>query len=153
MKLHQPRSRQDTLQQTSKLMRRMINGLRTRMDEELKPQQCTLSQLRMLYEIQQNPGVSSASIARACDVTPQSAQTMLVRAVERGWARRTKSPTNDRLVTAELTRAGERLLDIAKTIKSRIEAEIWADVPLAELRAMNAAVAKALANLERTHEA
>ncbi len=150
MKLLQPRTRHETLQQTSKLMRRMINGLRARMDDELKPQQCTLAQLRVLYEIQQNPGVSSASIARACDVTPQSAQAMLVRAVERGWARRTKSPDNERLVMAELTRAGERLLETSKAIKSRIELEIWADVPLAELRHMNAAVAKALANLERT---
>ncbi len=148
MEPFQPRTRIETLQQTSKLMRQMINGLRARMDEELKPQHCTLSQLRVLYEVQQNPGVSSASVARACDMTPQSAQAILVRAVERGWARRTKSPENERLVTTQLTRAGERLLQHAKEIKAGIDAEIWAGIPLADLRQINATVARALSNLE-----
>ena len=149
----QPRTRVQTLQQTSKLMRQMINALRTRMDDELKPRRCTLSQLRVLYEVQQNPGISSAGIARACFITPQSAQAILVGAVTRGWARRIKSPENDRLVLTELTRTGERLLEHAKEIKSRIDAEVWVGISLADVRQMNATVARALANLEHSKAA
>ena len=104
--------------------------------------------MRVLHEIQQNPGVSGATIARACGVTPQSAQAMLVRAVERGWVTRGKVADNDRLLTARLTRAGQRLLASSDAIKTRMEAEVWAGVPLADLRRMNAILARALANLE-----
>ena len=149
MDMVQAKTRADAGRQTNQLLRGIIIAFRARMDEELKPQGCTLAQVRVLHEIQQNPGVSGAGIARACGVTPQSAQAMLVRAVERGWATRTKSAGNERLVTAKLTRAGERLLAASQEVKSRMEAEAWAGVPLAELRQMNAILARGLANVER----
>ncbi len=143
-----PRSRLEATRQTQNLLRKLIVGSRARLDEELKPHRCTHSQLRVLYEIRQHPGVSGATIARACGMTPQSAQAILVRAVERGWATRAKGADNERLVTARLTKAGERLLANAQQIKSGMEAEVWAGIPLAELRQMNAILARALANLE-----
>ncbi len=148
MPIHQPRTRQETAQQTSQLLRQIILAFRAHMDEQLKPQHCTLSQLRVLHEIGENPGVSSATIARACAVTPQSAQAMLVRVVERGWATRSKGASNERLVTTQLTRAGERLLARSQAIKSRMESDLWAGISLADLRRMNAILALGLSNLE-----
>ena len=136
------------MRQTHQLVRAMINGFKARLDEELKPHHVTLSQLRVLHEIRQNPGGSGASVARACGVTPQSAQAILVRAAERGWVIRGKGEDNERLVTAQLSKAGERLLLRAGEIKTRIEAEVWAGVPLTELRRMNAILARGLSNLE-----
>ena len=143
-----PGTRVDATRQIQNLLRKLILGFRARLDEELKPHQCTHSQLRVLYEVQQHPGVSGASIARACGITPQSAQAILVRAVERGWATRAKGAENERLMTARLTRAGEQLLATAQQIKSRMEAEVWAGIPLTELRQMNAILTRALTNLE-----
>jgi DNA-binding MarR family transcriptional regulator len=96
-----------------KLMRRMLVGFKARLDEELKDHAVTTAQLRFLYEVRERPGGSGAQMARACFVTPQSAQAMLTRAVERGWIVRGKDPENERLVTLRLTPAGRKLLEYA----------------------------------------
>jgi DNA-binding MarR family transcriptional regulator len=130
------------------LMRRVLLGFKGRLDDELRTKNVTSAQLRFLHELKERPGSSGAQLARACFVTPQSAQAMTSRAVERGWIVRGKSPDNDRLVTAQLTTAGERLLAYADGVLARLEAEVWAGVPMPELRAMNATLERGLVNLE-----
>ena len=129
------------------LMKRLQVGFRTRLDDSLRSKNATTAQIRLLYEVRSRPGATGAQIARACFVTPQSAQAMLVRAVERGWVSRGKDPENSRLVTARLTPAGERLLQSADEIFRRIEAEIWSGIPLAQLRAANDLLERGLKNL------
>ena len=141
-----PRARE--LRRSKTLMRRLIVGLRGRFDDELRGKQVTTSQIRLLKELKEKPNSSGAQIARACYVTPQSAQAMMARAVERGWVVRGKDPENDRLVTARLTPAGERMLAYADAILTKLEEELWAGVSLAELRAMNGVIERGLSNLE-----
>ena len=129
------------------LMRRLIQGVRARLDEELRPSNVTTAQLRLLKEVKATPGASGAQIARACYVTPQSAQAMMVRAVERGWVVRGKSAENHRLVTLRLTAAGERQLAQADLLLTRLEAEVWDGVPMTDLRVMNKVLARGLKNL------
>ena len=129
------------------LMKRLQAGFRTRLDEGLRSKNVTTAQIRLLSELRSRPGATGAQLARACFVTPQSAQAMLVRAVERGWVVRGKDPENDRLVTARLTPAGQRLLHFADDVFGRIEAEVWAGVPLAQLRTMNNLIERGLENL------
>ena len=128
-------------------MKRLQMGFRTRLDESLRDKHATTAQIRMLYEVRERPGATGAQIARACYVTPQSAQAMLVRAVERGWVVRGKDPENSRLVTARLTPAGERLLQFADEVFRRIEAEVWAGIPLGQLRGINDLLERGLQNL------
>ena len=87
-------------------------------------------------------------MARACHITPQSAQAMMARAVAHGWVVRGKSAENDRVVTARLTTAGERLLAFADELMARLETEVWSGVGVAELRAMNDALERGLVKLE-----
>ena len=129
------------------LMKRLQVGFRARLDEGLRAKHATTAQIRMLYEVRSRPGATGAQIARACLVTPQSAQAMLVLAVERGWVIRGKDPENSRLVTVRLTPAGERLLQFADQVFRRIEAEIWAGIPLADLRAANQVLERGVENL------
>lgn len=72
-------------------------------------------------------------MARACYVSPQSAQTMLARAVERGWVVRGKDPENERLVTMRLTDSGRELLEYAEGVVKAMEAELWEGVSPEEL--------------------
>ena len=130
------------------LMRRLMVHVRARLDDELRVKKVTTAQLRFLHEVKERPGSSGAQMARACYVTPQSAQAMMARAVERGWVVRGKDAENHRLVTARLTPAGERLLEYAHEVFARLEAEIWAGVPLTELREMNDVLTRGLKNLE-----
>jgi DNA-binding MarR family transcriptional regulator len=129
------------------LMRRVLLGLKARMDDELRAKHLTTAQWRFLTELKERPGSSGAQIARACYVTPQSAQAMMARAVKHGWVVRGKTPDNDRVVTARLTAEGERLLEYADGVLARLEAEVWTGVELAEMRAMNATLERGLANL------
>jgi DNA-binding MarR family transcriptional regulator len=130
------------------LMRRLMMGLRARMDDELRVKKITTAQLGFLHEVKKNPGGSGAQMARACYVTPQSGQAMMARAVKHGWVVRGKDAENHRLVTARLTPAGERLLEYAHAVYERLEAEVWAGVPLGDLRVMNQVLTRGLKNLE-----
>ena len=130
------------------LMRRVLIGLKTRMDDELRSHHLTAAQWRFLMELKDRPGSSGAQMARACHMTPQSAQAMMARAVKHGWIVRGKSPENHRVVTAKLTPAGERLLSYADGILARLEAEVWVGVGLVEMRAMNATLERGLGNLD-----
>ena len=130
------------------LMRRVLLGFKARLDDALRAKKCTTAQLRFLHEVKERPGSSGALLARACYVTPQSAQAMMVRAVERGWVVRGKSAENERLVTASLTPAGERLLAYADGVLARLEQDVWAGVGLADMRSMNQVLERGLLNLE-----
>ncbi len=132
---------------SASLMKRLQAGFRTRLDEDLRGKNVTTAQIRFLGEVRNRPGATGAQIARACFVTPQSAQAMLVRAVEHGWIVRGKDPENNRLLTARLTPAGDRLLAYADEVFRRIEAEVWAGVPLADLRTLNRLLERGLDKL------
>jgi DNA-binding MarR family transcriptional regulator len=129
-------------------MRRVLLGFKARLDDELRDKHVTSAQLRFLHEVQERPGGSNAQMARACYMTPQSAQAMLVRAVKQGWVVRGKSAENGKLVTVRLTKAGERLLAYADGVLAELEAEVWRGVSLAELRGMNGTLEHGLRNME-----
>ena len=130
------------------LMRRVLLGFKAKLDDELRSHHTTAAQMRFLREVKERPGSSGAQMARACYITPQSAQALMARAVQHGWVVRGKSSENDRVVTARLTPAGERLLAHVDAIMDGLEAEVWAGVPVAELRAMNEILERGLHQIE-----
>jgi len=130
------------------LMRRVLLGFKAKLDDELRTRNATTAQMRFLREVKERPGSSGAQMARACLITPQSAQAMMARAVQHGWIVRGKSAENDRVVTARLTPEGERLLAYFDGVMQRLEAEVWGGVSIAELRAMNELLERGLAELE-----
>ena len=130
------------------LMRRLLLGFKARLDHELKPKNVTTAQLRFLHEVKEHPGGSGAQMARACYVTPQSAQAMMVRAVARGWVVRGRDSANERVVTARLTPAGERLLRHADAVLGTVEAEVWSAVGTAELKTLNEVLQRGLERLD-----
>ena len=124
-----------------------MQDFRAHLDERLKPHAITSAQVRMLYEVRERPGVSGAAVARACAVTPQSAQAMLERAVGHGWIVRGRHPENDRLLTVELTPAGQKLLILAESIAREIEAEMWHGVSGAEIKTLTTVLERIASNL------
>jgi DNA-binding MarR family transcriptional regulator len=140
--------RADELRRSVTLMRRVLLGFKGSLDDELRSHNVTTAQLRLLTEVKERPGSSGAQMARACYVTPQSAQAMLARAVENGWVVRGKNAENDRIITVRLTPAGERLLAYADGVMARLEVEVWKGVVLTDFRAMNEVLERGLANLE-----
>jgi DNA-binding MarR family transcriptional regulator len=143
-----PSRREIETRRSATLMKRLLLGFKRMLDDELRPREVTSAQLRFLHELKERPGASGAQMARACYMTPQSAQALMAKAVAHGWVVRGKSAENDRLVTARLTPEGECLLEYADAVLARLEAEVWSGVKVAELRGMNDLMERALANLD-----
>jgi len=93
--------------------------------------------VRLLHEVRSKSDVSAAALARSCFVTPQSMQSLLTRAEREGWIVRSKSQRNGRILTTSLTPAGEAVLQRAENAMAAIEADVWQDVKLSEIRQIN----------------
>jgi MarR family transcriptional regulator, organic hydroperoxide resistance regulator len=130
------------------MMKRMLIHFRGQMDEQLKPEGVTTAQLHVLKTIHAEPGVSGAQLARACYVTPQSAQALLKGLEDDGWVLRTKDRVNDRILMAKLTPSGEALLETADKLSRVIEKKVWRGVSMEAVEALNVVLAQCMENLE-----
>ncbi len=148
MDMHLTRSAGDEKRQTMRQMKSMLIAFRGRLDDELKPMGVTTSQMQMLDAIRTHPGASGAQLARACRVTPQTAQGFLGRAEREGWIRRGKAAENDRLVIRSLTDTGVDLLKQADRVARTIERALWRGTEEAELKLVNDVLARCIGNLQ-----
>jgi DNA-binding MarR family transcriptional regulator len=129
------------------LMKRIMIHLRGQMDERLRPAGLTTAQLMVLRAIRSAPGSSGAQLARCCYVTPQTAQALLKSLENGGFIVRGKDKTNDRIVTASITPAGERLLETAEETAMTVLERLWRGVSNSEVQGMNELLARCLENI------
>ena len=132
----------------AKRMKRLVFAFRNRVDDALRDSGVTTAQVRLLHELDKQPGTSGAELARTLHVTPQSAQAQLARAVAHGWVVRGTHEGNHRLVSMQLTRAGSRLLDQVYSIAAEVERQMWTGVVAADIQVLNRVLERALQNLE-----
>src|SRR5580704_966069 len=142
------KDRQAETRRAAQTMKRIMIHFRSQMDEKLRPQGVTTAQLQVLKVIRDEPGGSGAQLARACYVTPQSAQALLKSLQDGGWIVRTKNPVNERILIAQLTPSGVELLETAERLARVIEKRLWEAVPDRAVEALNSALMRCLANLE-----
>ena len=142
------KDRQVETRRAAQMMKRIMVHFRSQMDEKLRPQGVTTAQLQVLKVIRDEPGASGAHLARACYMTPQSAQALLKSLEHGGWITRTKDPVNERILIAQLTASGGELLDAAERLARVIEKRLWAGVPDSGVEALNRTLMRCLANLD-----
>ncbi|HEX4577349.1 MAG TPA: MarR family transcriptional regulator [Edaphobacter sp.] len=142
------KNRQAETRRAAQMMKRIMIHFRSQMDEKLRPQGVTTAQLQVLKVIRDAPGGSGAQLARACYVTPQSAQALLKSLEDGGWITRTKDRVNNRILTASLTKDGEKLLLTVEKVAKVIEAKLWRGVEEDSIVALNGVLEECLANLE-----
>jgi DNA-binding MarR family transcriptional regulator len=138
---------EENRRRATKLMKRIFMQFRALMDEKLRPYGATTAQVRLLTAIRSAPGSSGAELARQCEVTPQTAQSLIQKAEKAGWIRRSKDDVNERIVTAALTPSGEKLLHVADRFIRNIEANIWKDVSPRTLGSLIEVLEQCLQNL------
>jgi DNA-binding MarR family transcriptional regulator len=146
------KGRQAETRRAAQMMKRIMIHFRSQMDERLRPQGVTTAQLHVLKVIRDEPGVSGAQLARACYVTPQSAQALLKSLEDGGWITRTKDRGNDRILAVRLTPDGKELLLTAEKAAKVIEGKLWRGVAASSIEALNRVLEQCLANLEREPE-
>jgi MarR family transcriptional regulator, organic hydroperoxide resistance regulator len=131
----------------TKTLRELLQGYRSLLEDALREEGLTLPQLRLLNAIHQEGSVSGASIARTCQVTPQTLQAMLTRAARENWVVREHSESNQRIITASLTRKGSVVLTRGLEVAVEIEAKLFAGISLDDLELTNALLDRSVANL------
>jgi MarR family transcriptional regulator, organic hydroperoxide resistance regulator len=142
------RNRQAETRRAAQMMKRIMVHFRSQMDEKLRPQGVTTAQLHMLKVIRDEPCGSGAQLARACHVTPQSAQALLKSLEDGGWITRTKDRVNERILIAQLTPSGVELFETADRLARVIEKRLWQGVPDSGIEALNRTLMRCLENLE-----
>jgi len=142
------KERQSERRQAARMMKRIMVHFRGQMDERLRPEGVTTAQLVVLKAVQDEPGAFGAQLARACHVTPQSAQALVKGLEDGGWITRTKDPVNDRILIAQLTKSGEELLETAERLARVIEKRLWHGVPDSAVTALNRTLMRCLGNLD-----
>jgi DNA-binding MarR family transcriptional regulator len=131
----------------SQSLRELLMGYRSRLEDALRGEGLTLPQVRLLNAIKEQEGVSGATIARTCQVTPQTLQAMLTRAEREGWITRDISEVNHRILTATLTRKGEMALASGLAAAAEIEEKVWTGVSAHTLDQLNLTLEHGIANL------
>src|SRR4030081_947772 len=96
------KDRQAETRRAAQMMKRIMIHFRSQIDEKLRPQGVTTAQLQVMKVIRDEPGASGAQLARACYVTPQSAQALLTGLQEDGWIVLSIAQVNDRTLSLEL---------------------------------------------------
>jgi DNA-binding MarR family transcriptional regulator len=142
------KKRQEETRRAAQMMKRILIHFRSQMDEKVRPQGVTTAQLSVLKVIRDTPGGSGAQLARACYVTPQSAQALLKGLEDGGWITRTKDKVNDRILVAQLTPSGRELLDTAERLARVIEKRLWHGVPDGAVQTLNKTLMRCLENLD-----
>lgn len=136
--------RSDQQRELSVGMKRLLTGYRTLLEAALEGEGITLAQLRMLKALNDQAEMSAAELARTCYVTPQSMQAIVTRAERAGWITRSASAANRRILSATLTKAGQKMLGKGLELYAEIELQIWGGVKDPELRAFNTTLGKVL---------
>jgi DNA-binding MarR family transcriptional regulator len=91
-------------------LKRAQHALRLRMDEALRALSLTTPQYAVLSAIEAQAGISSAQLARAAFVTPQTMQGILANLERDGIIARQPDPLHGRILRSGLTPLGHDIL-------------------------------------------
>lgn len=107
-------------------------AVRGRLDAVVRPHGITVTQYTTLTVLEQNPGMSSAQLARHAFVSAQAMEGIVRALGDAGLIDRVRDPDNRRRMTISLTAAGVDLLVDCRADVDRIEGEAFAGLSTAQ---------------------
>ena len=107
-------------------LKRAQHALRIAMDDALRPCGITTPQYAVLSAVEQEVGLTNASLARAAFVTAQSMQGILANLERDGLIERHAPPGNGRMLGCTLTAAGYVLVERAHGAVAPVEHTLMA---------------------------
>jgi DNA-binding MarR family transcriptional regulator len=119
----------DSSPRVSYVVARLDRAVRREIDDRVRPHGLTATQYTALSVLARRTGLSNAQLARRSYVTPQS-MSQLIAAVERaGLIERTPDPAHRRILRAQLTRKGRRVLAACDEAVDDMERKMLRDIP------------------------
>jgi DNA-binding MarR family transcriptional regulator len=106
------------------LIKRAQQALRNAMDQALREYRVTTPQYAVLTFLAEEPGLSSAELARRAFVTPQTMNEVLAKLEVDGLVARAADPRHSRILRTRLTAAGARILAACHERVDAIEAQM-----------------------------
>jgi DNA-binding MarR family transcriptional regulator len=113
-------------------LRRAHLAYRLALDRALAPVGVTTPQLQALLELRLRPGMSSAELARRCQVTPQTMKDVVRNLEMAGRIARSPHAAHGRILRVHLTDEGRRLLESCEHLADRVEECMLAALTAAE---------------------
>jgi DNA-binding MarR family transcriptional regulator len=98
-------------QRLGRVLKRAEQALLRAKSAALKPAGLTLAQYVALAELDQQPGITGASLARASLVTPQAMMVVLKSLDEQGLIARSPHPRHPNVLELRITAAGREALE------------------------------------------
>jgi DNA-binding MarR family transcriptional regulator len=104
----------------------------------LKPIGLTLAQFVALGELERRPGITAATLARACLVTPQAMMVLLKTMDEQGLVSRSPNERHPNVLELNMTSAGREALYSARKAVDPVERRAIAAFSATELERLRA---------------
>jgi DNA-binding MarR family transcriptional regulator len=102
-------------------LKKTQHALRLRMDEALGLLELTTPQYAVLAQLELDPGISNAVLARRSFITPQTMHGIVSKLEARGLMCRKSHPDHGRILCAELTEKGVNVVQEAHHIVRTVE--------------------------------
>ena len=129
------------------LLKRAQDALNTAMTAALRDFGATLPEYAVLTALAEAPGMSNADLARRAYVTPQTMNQVLRELERRGWVSRHPHPGHGRILQAELTGPGQRVLGACHREVDAVEERMLAGLSAAGRERLVAALQSCIAGL------
>jgi DNA-binding MarR family transcriptional regulator len=110
------------------LINRVNAAVNVQMERVLKPLDITVTQYTCMSRIKGHEVMSSAKLARAHRVSPQTMYEMITNLEKRGFLTREKGRENKKQLLVSLTRQGHKSLDLCDRKMDEIEPLVFAGV-------------------------
>jgi DNA-binding MarR family transcriptional regulator len=137
---------------TVDLLKRAELAVRGCAEALLVPFGLTPAQFLVLFRLKHSTTpVSSADLARAAGIRPQSVVDLIGPLERRGLIKRREAPEHRRILRITLSAAGEQLFARALPAAAQLETELLANLNVREITGLRVGLEKLLANAE-THE-
>jgi len=105
----------------------------------LKPVGLTLAQFVALGELEKRPGITAATLARACLVTPQAIMVLLKTLEDQGLVSRSPHERHSNVLELNMTKVGREALHTARKVVDPVERRVigaFSSKEVGELRAL-----------------
>jgi len=102
----------------------------------VKPAGVTLAQYVALTQLDLQPGIAAATLARACLVTPQAMMVVLKAMDEQGLISRSPHPRHPAVLELRITAAGREVLHAARQRAEPVERQVTKAFSAAELQTL-----------------
>jgi DNA-binding MarR family transcriptional regulator len=131
------------------LLKRAELAVRGCVEKALGEVALTPSQYFVLFLVKTREATSSAELARATGVLPQSMTELIAQLTKRGTIALRPDSANGRILRIDLTPAGARLFEKATELAIRVERELFEDFAARDVKELNRLFGALIVKAER----